>query len=193
MELRSVTAKIKRTDDERRLVYAEVYAPNTLDTYGEFMDEEAVETLAHRFLSLDLSKVIDTNHDNIPNGSYPVESYVARENDPDFTPGTWVLVVKVPDDAIWSRIKSGDLNGYSFEAMVHMVDVEVEIQTMRDHVGMTNTIKGVDHEHVFFVTTDEKGRVIRGATSEAEDGHYHVINHGTMTGLANGHSHRFSV
>ena len=192
-EARTMTALIRRTDADRRIVYAEVYAPNTLDTYGEFMLPEHVEEMAHKFMRLQLDSVIDTNHDNVPNGSYPIESWVARAGDPDFTEGAWVMGIKVPDAEVWDKVLKGDLNGFSFEAMVNLVEYDVEVSVIRDHMGQTNTIKGVDHEHMFLVQVDDKGRVIKGATSPGPDGHVHVINHATMTAKAQGHSHRFDL
>jgi hypothetical protein len=192
-EARKMTAMIRRIDADRRIVYAEVYAPNVLDTYGEFMLPEHVEEMAHKFMQLDLANVIDTNHDNIPNGSYPIESFVARAGDPDFTEGAWVMGVKCPRDEVWEAVLKGDLNGFSFEAMVNLVEYEVECSVVRDHVGKTRTIKGVDHEHLFFVQVDDRGRVVRGMTSPGPDGHTHIIKHGTMTEKVSGHSHRFDL
>lgn len=192
-EARTMTATIRRTDADRRIVYAEVYAPNTLDTYGEFMLPEHVEEMAHKFMRLELDKVIDTNHDNEPNGSYPIESWVARAGDPDFTEGAWVMGVKVPDNEVWDKVIKGDLNGFSFEAMVNIVEYDVEVSVVRDHMGETKTLKGVDHEHLFFVQVDDKGRVKRGSTSPGPDGHVHTINHATMTEKAEGHLHRFDL
>lgn len=192
-EARKMMAMVRRIDADRRIVYAEVYAPNVLDTYGEFMLPEHVEEMAHKFMQLDLANVIDTNHDNVPNGSYPIESFVARAGDPDFTEGAWVLGVKCPTDEVWDAVIRGDLNGFSFEAMVNLVEYDVECSVVRDHVGKTNTIKGVDHEHLFFVQVDDRGRVIRGMTSPGPDGHTHIIKHGTMTEKVEGHSHRFDL
>lgn len=192
-ETRKMTAMVRRIDADRRIVYAEVYAPNVLDTYGEFMLVEHVEEMAHKFMQLDLANVIDTNHDNVPNGSYPIESFVARAGDPDFTEGAWVLGVKCPTDEVWEAVIRGDLNGFSFEAMVNLVEYDVECSVVRDHVGETRTIKGVDHEHLFFVQVDDRGRVVRGMTSPGPDGHTHIIKHGTMTEKVSGHSHRFDL
>lgn len=194
-ETRKMTAQVRRVDADRRIVYAEVYAPNTLDTYGEFMLPEHVEEMAHKFMQLDLANVIDTNHDNVPNGSYPIESFVARKGDPDFTEGAWVLGVKVPVDAVWEAVLRGDLNGFSFEALVNLVEYDVELSVIRDHMGETRTLKGVDHEHIFFAQVDDKGRVIGGATSPAPDGHVHLIKHATFTEKAggDGHTHRFDL
>jgi len=190
---RTLTAQVRRIDADRRIVYAEVYAPNTLDTYGEFMLPNDVEAMAHKFMQLDLGNVIDTNHDNVPNGSYPIESFVARANDPDVTEGAWVLGVKVPRDEVWQAVLKGDLNGFSFEAMVKLIEYDVEVSIIRDHIGETRTIKGVDHEHLFFAQVDDKGRVIAGRTDEGPDGHVHTIRHGTFTDEANGHKHRFDL
>jgi hypothetical protein len=186
---------IRRTNDDERLVYAEVYAPYTLDTYGEFMTPEDIKLMAHRFMQLDLSKVIDTNHDNVPNGSYPVESYIARADDPDFTEGAWVLGVHVPSDLVWASVKSGELNCYSFEAMVRPVEYAVTVATIRDHVGRTKSEKGVDHTHLFFLQIDESGLIRRGITSPGPDGHVHEITGPSYTQRAgdDDHAHRFDL
>lgn len=183
-------ARIKRIDEDRRLVYAEVYTPYTLDTYGEFMTKEDIETMAHRFMKLKLDEVIDTNHDNQPNGSYPVESFIARADDPDYTEGSWVLGVHVPDDMVWAKVKSGELNGFSFEAMVRAVDYVVSVKVVRDHVGETQEANG--HTHLFFVHLNEKGLITGGTTSE-EDGHRHTISRASFTNEEDGHTHRYDL
>jgi hypothetical protein len=194
-EARSRIVRIKRVDADKQIVYAEVYAPYVLDTYGEFMVPEDIEIMAHRFMRLDLNNVIDTNHDNVPNGSFPVESFIARDDDPDFTPGAWVLGVKIVEQEIWDKVVRGELNGYSFEAMVSLVEWDLDVQVVRDHFGETTTLRGVDHEHMFFVQVNEKGRVVKGWTSEAPDGHTHDIRHGTVTEKAgaDNHAHRFEL
>jgi hypothetical protein len=179
---------IKRVDNEKQVVYGEVYAPFVLDTYGEFMLPHDIELMAHRFMRLDLAQTIDTQHDNVPNGSYPIESFIAREGDPDYTPGAWVLGVKVPDAKIWNMVKRGDLNGFSFQSLVKPKDVEVSYEVMRDHVGSTQ--RSADHEHVYFVQLDDMGRVIGGKT-DTVNGHSHEIRGASVTETASGHSHRF--
>ena len=191
---RQTVARIRRVDADRQIVYAGVYAPNDLDTYGEFMFAEDIEQMAHKFMQLDLNGVIDTNHDNVPNGSYPIESYICRKSDdPDFAEGEWVIAVKISDDK-WPEVLDGTLNGFSFEAMVALVDYEVECSVVRDHVGETLAHKGdaEDHSHLYFCQLNEKGNVVRGTTSPGPDGHVHVIKHATMTEKAEGHSHRFN-
>lgn len=184
-------ARIKKTDDEQRIAYAEVYAPNVLDTHGEYMSAEDVAELAHRFMQMpDLSKSIDTNHDNVPNGSYPVESFIAREGDPDFTPGAWVLGTKIVDDEVWNAVKTGELNGYSFEAYVKKVPTIIVVSMVQENVGATEEANG--HSHLFFARLDDEGRIIAGRTT-TDAGHSHEIKKGTATELQAGHSHRYFI
>lgn len=181
--------RIKQVDQEKQIVYGEVYAPGMLDTYGEFMTADDIETMAHRFMQLDLRAAIDTQHDNIPNGAYPVESFIARENDPDYTEGSWVMGVKIPDQQLWQRVKSGELNGFSFQSLVRPAEVEVDYEVTRDHVGKTESQD--DHTHAYYVELDEVGNVVRGITSRAADGHFHEIERASTTEAEHGHSHRF--
>lgn len=179
---------IKKVDAEKQVVYGEVYAPYVLDTHGEFMLPEDIEIMAHRFMKLDLANAIDTDHDNVPNGSWPIESYIAKENDEEYTPGSWVLGVKIVDPVVWARVKSGELNGFSFQSMVRPVEMDVEYLVLRDHVGQTEVHE--DHEHVFFLAVDDQGRVVSGSTNEV-NGHKHVIRRASVTEMAAAHTHRF--
>lgn len=187
-EQRTHQVKIIKQDDDLRVVYGEVYAPNTLDSHGEFMLPADVAAMAHRFLKeADLSKAIDTNHDNVPNGSYPVESYIARAGDPDFAEGAWVLGVKIVDDRLWKQVKRGNISAYSFEAMVRPVEMDVDVSVIRDHVGQTEA--GYGHTHLYFLQLDEMGRVVKGWT-DTVDGHRHTIATGCRTNAVKGHAHR---
>lgn len=187
---RTRVVAIKRLDEDRRLVFGEVYAPDVLDTYGEYMTAEDIELMAHRFMKLDLENVIDTNHDNVPNGSYPVESFIARADDPHFTEGAWVLGVKVPDDLVWASVKGGELNGFSFQSMVKPVEHRVKLSIIRDHVGITEGGGADTHFHTFFVQVDDTGRVVFGQTS-FDHGHSHRIRRASVTETVNTHNHRF--
>jgi hypothetical protein len=183
--------RIKKINDEKQVVYGEVYAPDVLDTYGDFMSAEDIEKMAHRFMQLvTLRQSIDTNHNEESNGSYPIESFIARDGDPDYTPGSWVLGVKVEDKEVWASIKKGELNGYSFQALVRKVAVVVEVCMTPDIAGVTEL--AADHDHMFYVEFDTDGRVLRGRTS-TDNGHFHHISKGTATDEADGHAHRINL
>src|SRR4051812_1507718 len=92
-----VTVDIKKTDDERQLVYGEVYIPMVPDTHGDFMTAPNIEKAAHDFLRRGNVKSIDTEHNLDDNGSEVVESFIARSGDPDFIEGAWVVGVHIVD------------------------------------------------------------------------------------------------
>ena len=188
-ETRNVTFALKSTDQAKQLVTGMVYAPMVLDTTGEFMLPEDLEVAAHRFMQLDLSKVVDTQHNNILNGSYPVESYISRGN-PEYPEGSWVVTLKVPDKTVWDKIVSGEINGFSYECMVTIVPHTVEYLVTRDHVGITEVSDG--HSHIFFAQVAEDGRVAYGKTETVAD-HDHEIVGSSRTTTDFGHSHRFFI
>lgn len=190
-EVESKGVKISKIDEDERVVYGVVYAPYELDSHGEMMLPNDIETMARRFMQIEkLDQTIDTNHDNVPNGSYPIESFVARDNDPDYPEGAWVLGVKVEDDSVWRLVKSGELNGFSFQALVRKLPAVVEVEVNPQQTGVTESSNG--HTHLFFVEINPDGRIVRGRTT-TDNGHAHDIVAGTATSEENGHSHRIFV
>ena len=188
---KNLFVRIKKTDTAKQVVFGEVYPVDVLDTYGDFMSAADVELMAHRYMQLDTLKAsIDTNHDEKSNGSYPIESFIAREGDPDYTPGAWVLGVKITDKKVWAQVEKGELNGFSFQALVRKLAVVVNVEMTLDKIGVTEPADS--HEHFYFVELDEDGRVLRGITSE-DEGHYHTISAGTATDKTSGHAHRINL
>lgn len=184
-------SKIQRVDEERQIVFGVVYAPLEIDTYGETMTAEGIEEMAHRFMALKLDQTIDEMHDEqAKHNVYPIESFIARKDDPDYPEGAWVLGVKVDDTATWDKIKTGDINGFSFQALVKKVAAVVEIEYDPEIIGYT--AENVDHRHLYYAQLDADGKVVGGRTS-TEFGHAHDIKRGTATEKSMGHSHRFFI
>src|SRR3990167_5336817 len=67
-------APIICADDEKRLVYGLVYAPETEDTHGEMADAETIEAAAHGFME---SRMIGIQHEREAPAAI-VESYIAQ-------------------------------------------------------------------------------------------------------------------
>lgn len=181
----------KAADEEQRIVWAEVYAPNRPDSDTEYMDAEGIRKMAYDFMSRMGLDQIDSGHDNqLVAGCCVVESFIARKGDPDFIEGAWVVGVHIPDDDTWAKVKKGELNGFSMEAMVNKEVVEVTLEV--PPVIQGRTMKAEDgHVHTFHVAYDENGRFLGGKT-DTVDGHYHTIKRGTVTEETGGHRHKFS-
>ncbi|MBS7812865.1 XkdF-like putative serine protease domain-containing protein [Roseococcus pinisoli] len=186
---RTTFVQVRKTDHLRGIVYGQVYSPLRLDSHGEFMFAEDIEEIAHKAMRLDLSKLIDTNHDNVPNGAYPVESFIARAGDPDYDEGAWVLGVQLTPELL-EKVDRGELNGFSFQAIVTPMQMDVEVNILRDHVGTTEATQS--HRHAFLVLFDEEGKIVKGWTNEM-NGHRHVILRGSVTQPEAGHANRYFV
>ena len=181
--------RIRRVDADRQVVYGLVYEPNVIDTWGEMMLPEDVALMAERFAKdVKAEKAIDTQHDNVPNGSLPIESFIARADDPDYPEGAWILGVKVEDTEVWEAVKSGELNGFSFEAMCRKMPAVVDVELFPHNVGVTKAT--LNHTHLYLARMDDNGVVVGGRTS-TDMGHSHAIIAGTATEIENGHSHRY--
>ena len=176
--------------EEEHLVFAEVYVPNVPDTDGEFMTTESVKSMAYQFMRDFNLKNIDVQHDNVlVDGACVVESFIARESDPEFIVGSWVVGVHVPDETTWQQIKRGELNGFSLEALVSRHPTQLTLEVPPVIRGTTNEVNG--HSHEFFVTYDVVGNFVGGTTSHV-DGHHHNIARGTLTEDSMLHHHTFS-
>jgi len=194
---------VKKADEELRIIWSEVYIPDFPDAHGDFMNVEEIRKMAHNFLADGSTDQCDLQHDNdTGHGLEVVESFVARSDDSVFIKDSWVVGVRVNDDAIWEAVKSGEFNGFSMQAKVFTKEVEVEIEIPEIVEGQTersNSEPKTGHRHTFTVHFDENGQFAGGQTNTVE-GHFHRISAATLTGppIANGvqddsgHVHRYS-
>lgn len=185
--------RLFKKDDQgfERLVFAEVLIPEALNTYGDFHTRESVREFAYGFMLNGFG--IDMNHDNIDlsDDVHVVESFIARDNDPDFIPGSWVVGMHIANDELWNAVLSGDVNGYSYEAFVRKFDVEVTVPDERIKYGETEPDPLDGHVHGFYVILDDADRPLLGGTTVANN-HSHTISSHTFTDSAYGHTHIFN-
>ena len=116
----------KKSDAKQQIVFGEVYVPSRKDTDGNYMSAETIEKMAHDFLANSRNSCISKDHDGNPNKGCVVESFIARENDPDFIAGSWVVGVHIPDAQIWKSIEAGELTGFSNEGEGTLIEEEPE-------------------------------------------------------------------
>lgn len=173
-----------------RVVFAELIIPDVLNTYGDLHTRESVKEFAYGFMLTGFG--IDVEHDEIDRPSLSVvESFIAREGDPDFIEGSWVMGVHVGDDDLWGQVCSGTLNGFSYQGWVSGLWVEVAVSDQVTRYGTTQPDMYDGHTHGFFVLLTAEGSVIGGGTTSSE-GHIHVISNHTFTQETENHIHIFN-
>lgn len=176
-----------------QIAFAEVLVPDVPNNYGDIYTRDAIVEFAHEFARQGYG--LDINHDNVDvtgTGYYVIESFIARDGDPDFIPGSWVVGIKVVDEAIWQRILAGELNGFSYEALVQALPVQFTAETGHQIAGVTSAHPVDGHTHGYLLILDELNNPAAGSTSEA-NGHSHRIVSHTVTEIADGHNHRIQV
>lgn len=184
--------RLKRGDDGyERIVYAEVLVPETLNAYNDFHSERSVREFAYAYMIRGFAIDVEHDENDISGKAYVVESFIARTDDGDFIPGSWVIGMYIRDDALWEQIKDRELNGFSYQALVSMVGVEVDVPVLDSYSGTTEPDPNDGHTHEFFVMLDDDAKIISGGTSESA-GHSHPITRHTFTGEEDGHVHVFN-
>lgn len=185
--------KIFRDQDGfERVVLAEVLIPDTLNVYADYHTKESVKQFAYTFSESGFG--IDINHSNIDRTGplLVVESFIAREGDPTFIEGSWVVGILIRDDDIWNDVLSGSINGFSYESLVQFVQVIIDIPIPKVITGVTEPDIYDNHTHKYTVIVDDDGRVVSGGTDVVND-HDHLITVHTSTEMSQSHRHIFNV
>jgi hypothetical protein len=102
--------------DEERLAYGVVLEPEIIDAQKDIYSDVEVRTCAHTFMEKYMR--LARQHREFVDGKVKIlESFIAPC---DFTIGTakvkkgsWVMAVRVLDDALWKDVKAGKLTGFS--------------------------------------------------------------------------------
>jgi hypothetical protein len=182
-----------RSDREfERVVFAEVLVPDVPNTFGDYWTAGKIREAAYAFAERGYG--IDLEHDKVDRtgGVHVVESFIARAGDPTFIEGSWVAAMRIHDDVVWEGILSGEINGYSYEALVSFLPAIFTYEESGVRAGVTEADLDDGHTHEFLVIVDEVGRTVSGGTSTA-NGHSHIISRTTVTDESAGHFHRFNI
>ncbi len=110
---------IAKADNSRRLIWMIVAKPRELDTDEQWFEAGDVELMAHRYLVrhvLGESHIFE-EHEKKLSSVFLVQSYIAPVdfvlNERRISEGTWVVVLWIPNDDIWEKVKTGKLRGAS--------------------------------------------------------------------------------
>ena len=96
----------KKSDAEQGVVYGIVYAPDEVDTQGDFANADEIKRAAYNFMKRsDLSYCID---------AYICESWIVKSKDEFFNEeGAWAVGIKIEDEELREMIKNGTITGLS--------------------------------------------------------------------------------
>lgn len=123
----AIDAEIVKRSDEERFVLGVVLEPEAVDSQGDIYSADEVRQAAHRFMQ-EVQSVGLMHRQRVDSAVKIVESFIAPENltvgDTAIAKGTWLLGVRVLDDTLWSKVKSGELSGFSIGGSARKEPVE---------------------------------------------------------------------
>lgn len=106
---------------------------------------ETIEKLAHNYLANDRVYSFSTDHKDVADDVYIIETWLkTSENDKskdyglDVPIGSWMVMAKVENEDIWNRIKEGELQGFSIEAIVDLKEINNKI---KNNMAKENKVK----------------------------------------------------
>ena len=127
------------SSDEKHMVYGAVLRPDfpiyRYDGENEYYLEftsESIERMARDYMMNYRQGNVTIQHEEYANEVFMVESWIKQDMDKDKSVsvgldkslpiGTWFCGFYVNNNDIWERIKSGELKGFSVEAMIDLDD-----------------------------------------------------------------------
>lgn len=106
----------KKSDDEKGVVYGIVYAPEQVDTDGDFTSADEIIKAAYSFMKERNTTNVDKQHSFENVEAFVAESWIVKENDsvfPDEPVGSWAVAIKLESDELKKAVKDGDIAGLS--------------------------------------------------------------------------------
>lgn len=142
-------------DEDKRLLLGASLIPNKKiyrnmngnEFYITF-SEQTIEKLAHSFFKNQYNNNSSLEHDVKLNGMSVVEGWIVDDPDKDksnaygkrYEKGTWVTMMKVDNDEVWSQVKEGKIKGFSIDALLDLKPLELSTN-LKTNIEMTEEIQ----------------------------------------------------
>jgi hypothetical protein len=113
----------------KRIAFAEAYVPWEVDLQGQYATADEVENMAHDFMIKGGKAGEMHARWVLPDGAlagHTVQSFIARQGDPDFVPGAWVVGTKYHPE-VWEGILAGRYKGVSIGGQWNLRPVDVRL------------------------------------------------------------------
>lgn len=136
--------ELKTVDEEKRLLLGAALIPNKQiyrkdDKIGEYyiyFSADTIRKASQVFLKRSNQNNATFEHAKAIDGMSVVESWIVENSKVDksalhgfdMPEGTWMISMKVDNDEVWSKVKSGDIKGFSIEGYFEAGNQEMSSQ-----------------------------------------------------------------
>ena len=120
-----VNFKVVKNDEKKGVVYGIVYAPDEIDSQGDFASADEIEKAAYNFMKSLNNQNIDTNHDLEKVDAYVAESWIVKDGDPLFKEvGAWAVAIKLESEELKKAAADGTFGGLSMYGKAEKEEVK---------------------------------------------------------------------
>lgn len=136
---------IQRMDAEMMRAYGIVYAPDDIDSQGDWASANTIRRAADRYMREGLSRNVDSEHNFRESGHYVAESWLVRAGDalfPNEKPGAWAVGIQLTDPIEWAELQAGTREGLSLAGSATFAEPEKSKGSGSDQKGQVRNQRG---------------------------------------------------
>ena len=148
--------KLAIQNEDKRIIFTPVLIPNQLiyrniagEEFNLMFDKETIEQVEQKWVKDNLSSTVDIEHSSkLIDGVTFFESvllnnerFATAKGFEGLPEGTWFLTGKVESDDVWTKIKSGEVNGVSIDGLFKTAQVNKVTMSDETVIKIINNLK----------------------------------------------------
>lgn len=148
--------KLAIQNEDKRIIFTPVLIPNQLiyrniagEEFNLMFDKETIELVEQKWVKDNLSSAVDIEHSSkLIEGVTFFESvllnnerFATAKGFEGLPEGTWFLTGKVESDEVWSKVKSGEINGVSIDGLFKTAEVKKVTMSDEQIIKIINNLK----------------------------------------------------
>ena len=148
--------KLAIQNEDKRIIFTPVLIPNQLiyrniagEEFNLMFDKETIELVEQKWVKDNLSSTVDIEHSSkLIEGVTFFESvllnnerFATAKGFEGLPEGTWFLTGKVESDDVWTKIKSGEVNGVSIDGLFKTAQVNKVTMSDEQVIKIINNLK----------------------------------------------------
>ena len=148
--------KLAIQNEDKRIIFTPVLIPNQLiyrniagEEFNLMFDKETIELVEQKWVKDNLSSTVDIEHSSkLIEGVTFFESvllnnerFATAKGFEGLPEGTWFLTGKVESDEVWSKVKSGEINGVSIDGLFKTAEVKKVTMSDEQIIKIINNLK----------------------------------------------------
>jgi hypothetical protein len=148
--------KLAIQNEDKRIIFTPVLIPNQLiyrniagEEFNLMFDKETIELVEQKWVKDNLSSTVDIEHSSkLIDGVTFFESvllnnerFATAKGFEGLPEGTWFLTGKVESDEVWSKVKSGEINGVSIDGLFKTAEVKKVTMSDEQIIKIINNLK----------------------------------------------------